>query len=356
MAATIKDIAQLAGCGVATVSSYLNGGSVRPKNREKIEAAIEELHYVVNETARQLKTNRTKMIGAVIPELNSTFCARVLGEVEDILRQHGYAMLVCDCRSDAGREKEAVDFLMNRRVDGLFVIPVDASGNNLREFAESGKPLVVIDRQISELNSDTVCVDNRDAIRRAVDYLVQKGHRNIGMIAGPREINTAKQRRRGYEDACLENGIPFAETYVYHGDDSIESGTEGIELLTKEHPEITAVVASSYRITMGAVIGANELGIEIPKQLSLIGFDHPQFARAVHPRLTIVNQPVEEIGAKAAEIMLKRLNEIADLEKENADHADQEKADNRENVQHIWLKAELLEGKSVAEIADFEHL
>ena len=343
MAATVKDIAARAGCGVATVSSYLNGGNVRPKNRAKIEAAIGELHYEVNETARQLKTNRTKMIGAVIPELNSTFCARVLSEIEDILRQHGYAMLVCDCRTDSAREKEAVDFLLKRRVDGLVVLPVDATGNNLRKFIRTEKPVVLIDRQIEGLDVDSVCVDNRAAIGSAVDLLVQKGHTRIGMIAGPEEINAARQRMKGYREACERNGIVCAEDYIFHGDDSIESGTRGIETLRSMHPEMTAVVISNYRMTMGAMIGANESGIEIPRQLSVVGFDNPQFARAVHPRLTIINQPVDEIGEKAAEIMLQRIGEIGDTEDDESEPAAR---------RHIWLGTTILNGKSVLDLND----
>ncbi|MGN0363440.1 MAG: LacI family DNA-binding transcriptional regulator [Bilifractor sp.] len=345
MAATVKDIAHRAGCGVATVSSYLNGGNVRPVNREKISQAITELHYEVNETARQLKTNRTRMIGAVIPELNSTFCASVLSEIEDILRQHGYAMLVCDCRTDSAREKEAVDFLLKRRVDGLFVLPVDATGSNLRKFIRTGKPVVLIDRQIEGLDVDTVCVDNRAAIRSAVDLLVQKGHSKIGMIAGPSGINAARQRMRGYIEGCEKNGICQDENLIFHGDDSIESGTAGIETLMKKHPDMTAVVISNYRMTMGAMIGANESGIEIPQQLSVVGFDNPQFARAVHPRLTIVNQPVDEIGERAAKIMLERLGDVDVLE--DGTDGPEDCAVTGSGYRHIWLPTTILEGGSV---------
>lgn len=374
MAATVKDIAERAGCGVATVSSYLNGRNVRPANRVKIEKAISELHYVVNETARQLKTNRTRMIGAVIPELNSTFCASVLSEIEDILRQHGYAMLVCDCRTDPEREKEAVEFLMNRRVDGLFVIPVDPTGKNLGKFRKSGKPIVLIDRQIDSLDCDSVCVDNRGAICEAVRLLTEKGHRRIGMIAGPSEVNSAKQRLKGYEDACARYHLDLPDTYVFHGDDSIESGIEGIETLIRDHPEMTAVIAASYRMSMGAVIGANEAGIVIPDRISLVGFDNPQFARAVHPRLTIVNQPVESIGERAAGIMLRRLNEpdmkitdskdgrvsgggggtgkaeaAAEIPSEKGQGSSRENHDMADGAVHVWLRAGIVEGHSVAE-------
>lgn len=137
MAATMKDIARETGLGLATISSYFNGGNVREKNRIKIEAAIKELHYEVNEVARGLKTNATKAIGVVIPELNNVFCSEIITEMEDILRNHGYATIVCDCRTDEKLEKEAVDFLMRKRVDGLINMPVDITGSHLREFQET---------------------------------------------------------------------------------------------------------------------------------------------------------------------------------------------------------------------------
>ena len=333
MAATIKDIANMTGLGLATISSYLNGGSVRPKNKEKIEKAISELHYEVNETARQLKTNRTRSIGAVIPELSNSFCGKVLSHIEDVVRQHGYAVLVCDCRSDKTREKEAVDFLMRRRVDGLFIIPVDPTGDNLRDFRKTGKPIVVMDREIRALNCDSVVVDNRKAIHQAVRLLTQKGHKHIGMLACPEENHTAMERIRGYREAVEEFGLESNEDYIYKGNDTIDSGAKGIEELLGKFPELTAVIAASYRMGMGAVIGINELGIEVPEQLSLVGFDDPQFARAVHPQLTIINQPVSRIGEEAAGLMLRRLQETECSETE-----------------HICLDTSILEGRSVASL------
>ena len=123
MATTIKDIAKKTGLGLATISSYLNGGNVREKNRILIEEAIEELHFEVNEIARGLKTNRTRLIGIIIPELNNPFFAEVVAEMEDILRNNGYATMLCDCRTDEKREKEAIEFLKKRRVDGIISMP-----------------------------------------------------------------------------------------------------------------------------------------------------------------------------------------------------------------------------------------
>ena len=133
----MKDIARLTGLGLATISSYFNGGNVREKNRVKIEKAIEELHYEVNEVARGLKTNATKTIGVVIPELNNIFCAEIITGMEDILRSHGYATIVCDCRTDKKLEQEAVEFLIRRRVDGIINMPVDETGAHLKRFQKT---------------------------------------------------------------------------------------------------------------------------------------------------------------------------------------------------------------------------
>ena len=303
MAATMKDIARRTGLGLATISSYFNGGNVREKNRIKIEEAIEELHYEVNEVARGLKTNATKTIGVVIPELNNTFCAEIITGMEDILRSHGYATIVCDCRTDRELEREAVDFLVRRRVDGIINMPVDEEGNHLKKFQKTGKPIVLIDRKIQGISCDSVLVDNKRAAEDAVQCFIQKGHRNIGIIGGPEGIFTAQERLAGYCKALNEVGIPVRESLIFHGDYTIQGGVRGLEELVQRNPDMTAVLVTNYEMTMGAMIGINELGIRIPEQLSLIGFDNLQFARACSPKLTIVSQPTDEIAKEVARIM-----------------------------------------------------
>ena len=328
MAATIKDIAQKTGLGLATISSYLNGGNVREKNRIKIEAAIEELHYEINEVARGLKTNRTKTIGVVIPELNNVFCSEIITEMEDVLRSHGYATMICDCRTDKQLEEEAVTFLMQKRVDGIINMPVDTTGAHLEAFRAAGKPVVLIDRKIKNLHCDSVFVDNRTASREAIELFIKNGHDKIGIIAGPEEIFTAQERFLGYTDALSAAGIRIKDNLIYHGNYTIQSGVEGVEKLVKDNPDMTAVFASNYEMTMGAVIGINELGISIPDDISVIGFDNLSFARACRPKLTIVTQPTETIGAEVARIMLERL-------------------ENTEQHENMKLKTKIVEGKSV---------
>lgn len=332
MAATMKDIARRTGLGLATISSYFNGGNVREKNRKKIEEAIEELHYEVNEVARGLKTNATKTIGVVIPELNNVFCSEIITGMEDVLRSHGYATIICDCRTDRKLEKEAVEFLTRKRVDGIINMPVDVSGTHLKAFDRTGKPIVIIDRKIQGLSCDSVLVDNERAAEDAVDFLMENGHRNIGIIVGPQEIFTAQERLKGYYAAHEKRGIPVQESLIYHGDYIIQGGVKGLEELVKKNPQMTAVFVTNYEMTMGAVIGTNELGIHMPKELSMIGFDNLQFARACSPKLTIVSQPTEAIGEKVAQMILSRLGVGEETE---------------EKTVTLKLQTEIIMGKSV---------
>ena len=331
MAATMKDIARETGLGLATISSYFNGGNVRDKNRVKIEAAIEKLHYEVNEVARGLKTNATHTIGVVIPELNNTFCSEIIMGMEDVLRKNGYATIICDCRTDPARERDAMNFLIHKRVDGLVNMPVDTSGKNLCAFQKTGKPMVLIDRRVRGIECDSILVDNRDAAFQAVSMLIGKGHRNIGIIGGPREIFTADERLKGYSDAHREAGIPVQESLIYHGDYTIRGGVTGVSVLLGRNPHMTALFVTNYEMTVGAVISLNEQNLKVPEQISLVGFDNPDFAKACLPRLTIVTQPTEEIGKRAAEVIMTRLS----------------RKEETTDPEMVILRTEIFEGKSI---------
>ena len=307
MAATMKDIAKHSGLGLATVSSYFNGGNVREKNRIKIEQAIRELHYEVNEVARSLKTNETKAIGVVIPELNQVFCAQIITSMEDVLRSQGYATIVCDCRTDRRLEREAVEFLYQKRVDGIVNMPVDVTGSHLELFQKAAKPIVLIDRKIEGWDCDCVLVDNQKAAQDAVKLLISHGHTNIGIILGPREVFTAQERLKGYCDALWEAGIAFREDLVGYGNYTIAGGVSAMKNLIRKHPEMTAVFITNDEMTMGAIIGMNELGIRIPEQLSVMGFDNLSLARACRPSLSIISQPTAQIGREAAKMLLNHL-------------------------------------------------
>lgn len=336
MGTTIKDIAKHTGLGLATISSYLNGGNVREANRIKIEAAIKELNFEINELARGLKTNKTKTIGVVIPELNNNFCTEIITVMEDILRNHGYATIVCDCRTNKDLEKSAVDFLYRKRVDGIVNMPVNSDGSHLTSFHKENKPIVLIDRKINGIECDYVLVDNVNAAKNAVMRLINNGHSRIGMIGGPEDIFTAQERMLGYRLALMEAGIVPEERLIIHGDYTMNSGVSCIETLINDNKDMTAVFVANYEMTMGAVIGINELGLRIPEDLSLIGFDNEEFARACRPRLTIVAQPMDQIGRNVAELILRRIEEKS--------------IDSWPDYEILKLQTKIIEGNSVLKI------
>ena len=341
MGATMKDIARETGLGLATISSYLNGGNVREKNRIKIEEAIEKLHFEVNEVARGLKTNRTKTIGIILPELNNIF----------------FSEMICDCRSDVKREEEAAEFLLHRRVDGLIMMPTGAEKKVFDRFRKSGRPVVLIDRRMENGDCDCVLVDNEGAAQNAVKRLMQKGHKKIGMITGPDNVYTARERQRGYELAIQESSKARSAQQsdlkgktdrtdtklLADGNYTIAGGAKAMRKLYEDNPDMTAVFISNYEMTVGAMMEINDLGIKVPEQLSVIGFDNMDFARAVVPRLTIVTQPTEEIGQAAANLLLSHL--------EDKDETSDKTSDKIETTETIWLKTGFVEGESVADIS-----
>lgn len=307
--ATIKDIAKRSGLGLATISKYINGGNVKEKNRIAIEAAINELGFTVNEYARGLRTNRSRTIGVVIPELSNIFITTILSTVEDILRNSGYSMIVSDCRTDEDRERQAVQFMLNKHVDGIINMPVSNDGSHLRPAIDKNIPVVLIDRMIHGLQNqvNAVLVDNIKASEDATQMLIQAGHSSIGIILGPENIFTSQQRLLGYNQAFIHNNMIPQERYIQFSDYTTQGGYESaMSLLSHEKP--SALFVTNYEMTLGTIIAINDLHLSIPVDLALIGFDNMQLSKVIKPKLTTVSQPLEEIASVAAEILITALN------------------------------------------------
>ncbi|NLG24301.1 MAG: LacI family transcriptional regulator [Clostridiales bacterium] len=306
--ATIKDIARATGLGLATISKYLNGGSVRPANKAAIEAAIAEHRYTVNVHARGLKTKRSLTIGAVIPELDNVFIATIMSSVTDVLRRAGYGLLICSCRSDEGQERGAVRFLMGKSVDGIISMPTSQDGSHLREALDAGLVAVLIDRNVNALRSQAsaVLVDNVAASAQATQALLDAGHTRIGIIVGPTGVFTSQQRLLGYHQAHMQSGLMPDPHLMVYGNYTLQGGRDAALELARAGA--TALFATNYEMTLGAIIALNELGVRIPEQMSFVGFDNMQLSEVIRPRLTIVTQPLREIGEQAARILLDRLS------------------------------------------------
>ncbi|MFV0361984.1 MAG: LacI family DNA-binding transcriptional regulator [Suipraeoptans sp.] len=329
MAATMKDLAKETGLGLATISSYFNGGNVREQNKEKIESAVRKLNFEINEVARGLKMDHTNMIGVVIPELNSIFCAEIITEIEDVLRSYGYATIICDCRTDENREREAVDFLLHKRVDGLIIMPTATSKEVIRKFIQNEKPIVLVDRMLADVSCDSILVDNEKAVNESVKQLIELGHHEIGIISGPKGIYTSEERLAGYAKALTSYGIKLKKRLIADGEFTISGGSNAMDKLIMDNKNMTAVIVTNYEMTVGAMISINERNISIPEELSVIGYDNEEFARATNPRLSIISQPTKEIGESVARTLIRRIN-------------------NKEaNIKTIRLDTKFINGKSI---------
>lgn len=306
--ATIKDVAKYAGVSIATVSKYLNGGNVREENRKRLEEAIRVLDFKVNDMARALKTNRTMTVGVLIPSLENIFFTSIVSNIENILIQNRYSTIICDYREDPKLEREKLGFLVGKMVDGIIMVPHGGNIEAIQEVIEKGIPIVFIDRLIKSVQCDVVLADNLNASYDAVEQLIIRGHRRIGIICGPDSVYTTKERLKGYIRVHEDYAVDIDENLILHGNYDVESGYRLLlHFIEMENPP-SAVFVTNYEMTLGAIMAINERDIKIPDQLSIIGFDNIQLAKIVKPSLSIVVQPIEQIGETAARLLLKRLN------------------------------------------------
>ena len=301
--ATIREVARLAGVSVATVSKYLNGTKVREANARAVEEAVRALDFKPNEIARGLRKSSTMTVGVLLPELDNLFFTEIISAVDAVLEARGYSTLVCVSRSDPEREQRRLDFLRRKRIDGLIAVPTTAAS----DFATlaGDLPTVFVDRVASASGRcSSVLSDNFAAAYGAAEELVSAGHTRIGVLLGPDSNYTPLERRAGFLAACALHGIAEGELSVMTGEYSVEAGYRMTrELLALPDPP-TALFATNNELTIGAVKALTEAGIVPGEGISFIGFDNRTLAEVSHPPLTVIVQPVEEIGRAAAETLL----------------------------------------------------
>lgn len=304
MPATIRDIRRLTGLSLATISKYLNGGNVLPENRMRIEKAIDELGYEVNEIARWLATSRTKTVGVIVFNIQSLFNSTLLSFMSEALRSVGYGMLICDSAENAEQEGRNVRFLLNKKVDGMLAIPVNGSLHEFGRAAEAGVPVICLDRPVDGLNC--VKINNSLAAENATELLLQENHREIAIIGSEAEY-TGMRRCEGYFTAMRAHGIEPRGELLRISSASIQIGYENMRELLALKKRPTAVFMTNYEITLGGVMAVNESDIRCPEDISLLGFDDLILSQIVKPKMTMVVQPMREMAEKAVELLLREM-------------------------------------------------
>lgn len=303
---TIKDVARRTGLSLSTISKYLNGGNVREENRLKIDRAVRELDYSVNYLARSLKANRSMTIGILLPTISSPFFGRVVAAMDAQLLKSGYESIVCSYNFDHALELEKLEFLARRHVDALVYVPEHVTLDELH--SRIGElPLLLLDRTIDGAVCDSIVVDNLNAVYMATEQLISRGHRRIGLIAGPQSISTARERMTGYRRVLQDYGLAVDESLIVMGDYGMESGSRLFNRLLDMPQPPTAICVTNYDMTIGAITAAHERGVRLPEDVDLIGYDNIDLCRIVSPALEIVEQPMDEMGRAAAELIAARL-------------------------------------------------
>lgn len=305
---TIKDVAAKAGVSIASASRVLSDSrSVNPETRRVVEEAAEELGYVPNEMARGLKLARSNLMACVIPDITNPFFPELVRGFEDIASEGGYGTLLCNTDNDVNKEASYLQLLAQRRIDGLLLIP---SGDEdpppgLLQILAQDAPVVVMDRHLNGFTGDSIFVDNRLGASLAAEHVVELGHERVGIINRALDTSTARHRQEGYEGVLRSTGV-FDESLTRYGRYSFDSGLEMAEELLDTPRPPTAILAGSDVLAIATLHVADELGLSIPGDVSIVGFDRIAMSQLVRPTLTTVAQPIYEMARLAADLLLQR--------------------------------------------------
>ena len=306
----LKYIAKKLGISASTVSRAINGKpGVKPATREMILQAAADCNYTPNEVARSLQKSSTNTIAVVLPDISETFFGTIVKEIDKMVAEEGYMIILADTHERPEQEQKYVDMLSERRIDALVLATVCMDGHTIKRFLQSSRPVICIDNIPQTDQVDSITIDNAQASRIAVEYLMENGHTRIAGIFGSQEETTGYERYNGYVNALRSHDLPVDEALAAYGDYKSASGYDCMMKLLEQqedHP-FTAVYITSEKMTYGAMAAIYDAGLKIPDDISLIGFDiHDPGDHRIR-RIDSVRQPEAEIGKKTGELLLHKL-------------------------------------------------
>jgi DNA-binding LacI/PurR family transcriptional regulator len=308
MPVTLHELAKATGCSVSTVSRALNNSEhpVNEVTRERILAMASQIGYRPNMTARGLKMDRTFTIGLIVYNIASPFTPVLIRGIQEYLKQHDYFSTIISTDFDPDLESEAVHQLISRSIDGvIFVESWRDESNNPLDLAN--KPYVFVYRLFNGSYANSVVVDDIHGARLAVEHLVKLGHRRIAFINGPHDWDASKERLAGYKDILEQNGIPYEARMVEEGTWEVQSGYSAAKKFLKIPQPPTAIFAANDFMALGAIYAIQDAGLNVPKDIAVVGYDDRDFASFSKPTITTVCPPSYEMGQLAAQLILNRL-------------------------------------------------
>jgi LacI family transcriptional regulator len=311
MAVTIDKIAKLTGFSVSTVSRVLTKQSKKYRISQETEKLIQkkakDLGYRPNDLARGLRLKKTHIVGLMVPDISNPFFSYLTHVIQKKAWMNGYSLIVANTNEDINTEIEQIELFRRKGIDGYIIMPVGTKYEHLAELIEHNKPLVLLDRNIDELNANCVVVDNYRGAYEAVQYLINAGHKRIAIIQGLQNTYTNNERILGYKDALSDNGIFVDEELIVGNDFRRENGYISTKLLLKLNEPPTALFTFSDMITLGTLQACLEEKIDLPGSLSIVAFDDFDFAPYLMTPLTVVRQPREMMGEVAVNLLIDEI-------------------------------------------------
>ncbi len=307
---TIKEVAQLAGVSVATVSRVLNHEqAVMEKTREKVLAAIEMLQYQPNLLGRNLRQSATRKILVLLPTMSNQFYSKIVAGIEERAREYGYHAMVCITYGDRDVEAEYLSLLRAKFADGVIFLNPVLSAEELSKLNRD-YPVVQCSEYLEKGCSLVVSIDNERAAYDAVSLLIDRGHRHIAFLGAKDVVTSGRLRRDGYCRALREHGLPVRQEDIYLDSYGFKSGIRWVEqVFLQKAQKPTAVFAIADTIAVGVMKALLQRGWQIPEQLALVGFDDTAIAQMYHPGLTTISQPRLEMGQQSMELLLEKMKD-----------------------------------------------
>ncbi|WP_404802332.1 DNA-binding transcriptional regulator CytR [Brenneria izbisi] len=305
----MKDVADEAGVSTATVSrTLMNPEKVSATTRKKVEQAVIAVGYSPHALARNLRRNESRTILTIVPDICDPYFSEIFRGIEETAAQHGYLVLIGDCAHQRQKEKTFIDLIITKQIDGMLLLGSDLPFDAGKEEQRNLPPMVMANEFAPELELPTVHIDNLTAAFEAVHYLHQLGHQRIACIAGPENMPLSQYRLQGYVQALRRSGISIDNQYIIRGDFTYETGLNGLITLMKHPLPPSAIFCHSDIMALGVLSQAKKMGLDIPRDISVVGFDDIEQAKYCWPPLTTVAQPRYQIGREAMLLLLEQLH------------------------------------------------
>jgi DNA-binding LacI/PurR family transcriptional regulator len=309
---SLNDVARAAGVSIATVSRAISHPElVKLETQTVVGRVMQDLGYRPSRVARRLRQRGGKrhLLGLLIPEVHNTHFAEIARGVESAAYANQFAVILCNTEENPEKEDFYLEVMRSESVDGIIVAPLHDHDEAIIKFVESGIPAVCVDRRFNHPRVDQVVVDNRRGAFDAVEHLIVRGHRRIGMITGLLHISTGRERKLGYEQALLAHGLPVQPELLRQGDNQQSAGLALAEQLLSLPEPPSALFISNNLMAVGAMRAIHARGLRIPQDVAIISFDDTPWAEVLNPPLSVVRQPTYELGRAATDLLLQRLTD-----------------------------------------------